>query len=405
MKKSTLFLLTLAVAMGLVATTAWATGIFAPVVSARTTEGVTWAKPAMDNVSLQGTSSNSDYLTFGSTYVGTYYAPDISLPFVARNYQGWSTVIHVAAIDHYYESDPVEVTTTFYDLAGTLVHTITDSIPHLGGHIYAQKSMSALPEDFVGSARIEVANWWNHAAAATVRVINVGQEGDGLMSYNGQTSPSTPHHIPLVRKGLIDTTLVVMNTGSFTATVVIDIYDEIGALQTSENVSIAPQASYIYNLGEQGLIPDGFVGSAAISADRGVHVVVMDVDEVEQRGAAYAHRPISSPTDWVLPVVSKEYYGWNSNFWILALATNDATITYIDLFTGTPIGSEGTGTLNWHQLAGPFPTVMEDGQIGTAYIETYGYEMEVAAYDHNSIGGAFRSYQAPEYSSMAVVLA
>ena len=105
MRKSTLFLLTLVAAVGLLSATVWAMGAL----GFRSASPSVYAAPAGDvpltrqswagdhqtthGVGAQGASTGFDGLTFGSTYVGGLDGDGVYLPLVARSYQGWFSVM------------------------------------------------------------------------------------------------------------------------------------------------------------------------------------------------------------------------------------------------------------------------------------------------------------------------
>lgn len=158
------------------------------------------------------------------------------------------------------------------------------------------------------------------------------RKDDGLVSYaSPPLSLSTPQQ----------TNFQIQNKENVTTTVKIDFYDTNGNIVATEADTIGPQASRIYyQMGDTNL-PDGFRGSAVVSADKQIEVIVGEVRYPGSPFMTAAHSGVTQgATSVVVPVVWKAYSsGWNTRLTVQNTDSSnptDVSITYYNL-AGSPV--------------------------------------------------------------------
>jgi len=81
---------------------------------------------------------------------GTGGATSVNVPFLARDYGGWTAGLRVQNL----AAEPAELSITYYDQAGRVVLLAQDSLGGSGSATYALGSIAGLPWGFLGSATI-----------------------------------------------------------------------------------------------------------------------------------------------------------------------------------------------------------------------------------------------------------
>ena len=104
-------------------------------------------------------------------------------------------------------SAPTSITVKFYDLSGSMVLSLADTIPANGSVALVQASMPGLPVGFEGGALVE-------SDELVLAVVNLAPDTrDRLLSYSGVQGATRDEVLPLVTRNASgwDTSLWVQN--------------------------------------------------------------------------------------------------------------------------------------------------------------------------------------------------
>lgn len=216
------------------------------------------------------TSSSGGASAYSGTSSG---AVDLSAPVLFKNRESngtWSTGIQLQNVG----ADPARVRLAYSaaDRTGTLLteHAV---VPPGASHTFYQPSNGALPDGFVGAARILVEN--QQPVVGLVHEVN--SERDLSMAYELLGSGDLLLHVPQVLRKVDgqNTSMQVQNRGNVPARVSISYRSSGGALvATQTDVIDAGSVRTYYHPSLPGL-PDGFAGSATITSTNGQPLVAL----------------------------------------------------------------------------------------------------------------------------------
>jgi len=132
--------------------------------------------------------------------------------------------------------------------------------------------------------------------------------------------------------------LILQNSGAAFANALISYRTGAGQV-AAEGRSIAPNASVTVDQGSVAALPQGFVGSAVVTADQDIGAVflVSAAGQLSSGRGATSGSPIA-----YAPVIYDEYFGFVTNVFVqnLDTTTTNVTIEYFDSRTGASVGSE-----------------------------------------------------------------
>jgi hypothetical protein len=192
-----------------------------------------------------------------------------------------------------------------------------------------QPSDYRIPNEWVGSAVIESLD--DQPLAVIVNQLS----DDGLgMIYPGIGAPGETLGLPLVYKNAAEwaSGVQVQNAGSLPTTVTLSYarLDGAGNL-AADRATVPPGAAVTFYQGANAELPDGHVGPATVTSLDGQPLVAV-VNAVKQGAGmamAYDAVGIGGPS-LHLPVVYREFSGWNSGVQLqnLGEAATSVTLTF-----------------------------------------------------------------------------
>jgi len=231
-------------------------------------------------------------------------AASVVAPIVFKEYNGWSTGIQVQNLG----SAPTSVDVQYVDEAGEVAASETGSIVPMAAMTFYQPANPELPTGFAGSARIRSLD----GQPLAVLVNEVRADGSA-MAYPAASAGAERLEVPLLFKRYNgwDTGLQLFNLGAAPATVQVTYHTS--AQPTSESMTIGGGKAMTLYQPANPRLPDGYVGSATVTAAPGTQLVGV-VNEVrgDARSAMnYVVGPPSAPL-LAIPLVTKGFEGWDS---------------------------------------------------------------------------------------------
>lgn len=266
----------------------------------------------------------------------------------------------------------------FYDSAGNVVDaaTFSDTIGPLQSKSYFQRNNPALPSGFRGSATVS-----SDQPIEVIETIVVHPSSPYYMSssVSGITQGATMVYVPLVfcqYSSGWNTRLTVQNTDpSSNARVTIRYFTEAGIERTPTEVWIPPNASRTYDHGDMAsqLGGTGFIGSAIVTSDRPVAVIIDEYSNYWGKLYSYCGIPESEKsTKLYVPLVAKKYGNdWYTNFMVRNVGESEANVrvTYYGQGLSSPLEvpySITSSKMIYQILESSLP----DGFVGTATLES-----------------------------------
>jgi hypothetical protein len=279
------------------------------------------------------------------------------------------------------------VLVTFYNPNGSVASTISDDIGPQQSKIFFQRNDANLPDNFVGSAvvssdvpNIEVITTEMVDPAATTMT----SAYNGIQASAASTSVSVP--IVMCRQGAFDwnTRLTVQNTSSSTANVKVDYFSESGTKVYTDNISIAPNASKLWDhydmMGADRLPGPNFMGSATVTSNYPVAVVIDEYSNSQGKLYSYAGIPNSSAAKTVrVPLVAKKFgLDWYTNIMVRNAGSTpaDLTVTYKGVYKTSGVDTPIERTIHYNNVVtSKFIYQIQENQLpntfrGTATIQS-----------------------------------
>jgi hypothetical protein len=147
--------------------------------------------------------------------------------------------------------------------------------------------------------------------------------------------------LPIMSTNGAGTSLFVQNTSSTPTDIVLEFYGSDGSRVNTIIGTMPPRGSLIYDQATLStLLPAAFEGSAVISSVRPV-AVVANIHAAENVSLlSYTEVPDDGATNVVLPYVMRDYYGWNTDFWVQNTGSALALVTMVYYRPGHAIYTE-----------------------------------------------------------------
>jgi hypothetical protein len=307
--------------------------------------------------SLVGTTASAEA---GTTSVQAY------LPVVMKEaYGGWTSRMHIR------NNGPGQspVTVEYYDQAGNLISTDSETVAAGGTWVVNQSDNPSLPQGFAGSSEVL------SPQPATVAVDEIPRSGDAI-TYDGVAAGGTTLHLPVVLNGAYggwSTGVSVMNTGDGPAGVTITYYDSNGKVAGKcDSIDALPSRGYWGVFQGGGQLPAGFIGSATVISSQPVVATVNEVNYGPIGGGATTYTGLDKGATTVhFPaVMNNAFGGWTTGMSLVNVgsAQGMVTIQYYDS-SGSIAGREqrtlgAGGCWGVYQGAGQLPP----GFSGTATV-------------------------------------
>jgi len=204
-------------------------------------------------------------------------------PLIYREYNGWNTGIVVQNLSSVFNA---LVKVYFIDNSGDIIDTIVDWICPRGSQTFYLPAINNLPGMYVGQARVESQNWWGPGdppvdAPNVLSVVNLVNYNTGQgAAYNtfpkdeamwtywvGLPFLAKDKYDPYEPSGTKWTSEIAMTNVDMRPGISvwrIDFFDQNGLLYSLCQTLNEKQVDYI-KLGNIGIIPPGWLGSAVIS--------------------------------------------------------------------------------------------------------------------------------------------
>lgn len=275
---------------------------------------------AMANFSDANSSGSYGGVSAPST---VWYAPA-----VYNNYYSYYSNMYVQNAT----GSPINITVDFYDSTGAKVATATgNAVPAYSHFVFDQSAQSELLTNKVYSAKIT-------ATGNVAPVVNIyGGALDSssapvqLYSYNPFAEGALKFYAPIIYHNYygFNTDLSVQNIGTADANVTITYSDG-----TVNEVVLKPNSGKSYYT--PGVLPENKTKfySAVVTSDQPVVVIV---NESSAGGTAATYNGLAAASQTVsIPLVMKNYYGFNTDITCqnMGTAAADITITYSGPVTG-----------------------------------------------------------------------
>lgn len=217
------------------------------------------------------------------------------------------------------QTNPANITLTFYDKAGAVIASPTDTINAGSSKTYFP--LGAVPDGFNGSVVISSST----QVRAIVNVLNDTMQGGA--SYGGFSAGATLVNLPLIMKGNygISTWFNVMNTTSAAA----DVTVEFAGASCDQTVSVPANSSHTFDQSTDTCLALGYVGAAKVTSAADVVISVMQIVDGSNSLLAY-NGFVSESTTPVMPLVTSNFYNSGTGIQIqnTGAVPTDVTVTY-----------------------------------------------------------------------------
>jgi hypothetical protein len=308
-----------------------------------------------------------DRLTYVGLPAGT---TTVWVPLLMRGANGWDTGLQV----HNLAQSTIHARISLFTQGEAVpVSVSVIQLPPLAPLAIYQPSDHRIPQEWVGSALIESLE--NQPIAVVVNELS----DDGLgMAYAGSGAPSETLALPLVYKNAGDwaSGVQVQNAGAAPATVTIAYGRGDGTtVLATDRASVPPGAAVTFYQGTTRELPDGYAGPATVTSLEGQPLVAV-VNAVRQGGGmATAYDAFGRGGQTLhLPLVYREFAGWNTGVQLQNLGTSSTVVT-----------------LTFHEEDGreaaSITRSLERGAVATVYLP------EIAELPAAFIGSAFATSQ------------
>lgn len=247
----------------------------------------------------------------------------------------YDAAFFVQNLDH---TTAASLTLRFYDSAGSLSCTLTDTLPPAASKGWWVPALTCLPAGWVGGAVIT-----SNTDIATVARPHVGAE---MTSYNGFNAGSLTSFLPMLFKSIwtdYNAAFYIQNVGAAEAHITITFRDNTGATACTLTDSLAPLASKGWWVRSLGCLPSTWVGGVVVNSDQ--PVVSIARPHVGNQVATYSGLPGGTPTAY-LPMVFKTAFDG----------------TYVGAFyvQNTDTNTTANLTLRFYDSAGTLTCTMTD---------------------------------------------
>ena len=272
-------------------------------------------------------------------------ATTLYFPGVYNNYYGFYSELVIQNTT----GDTANVTLSFYDDAGSLAASPTDTIPGNATKIFALEDLGISE----GRYAVEVVST---NAVGLVGICNnwTSAKYGEFSDYNAYSGGTTVAYAPsLVNNyyGFVSS-LTVQNVHTADANILVTYSNG-----ETETVTLVPRTAIEYYQPANPNLPSGNVDgifSAKIESTNGKKIVVLVNQEDKTKGSLASYNaPSEASTSINCPVTMKAYYQWFSAVTVqnVGSVATDITITFATGHSRTALGVPANGTHNFMQLA------------------------------------------------------
>ena len=154
-----------------------------------------------------------------------------------------------------------------------------------------------------------------------------GYNGQPGYELSGDPLPESAHvYLPIAARNGLNTTLFIQNTVGDAATIVVTFYDMDGVIVHTVGDTILPHGSLTYELATIPELPGGFEGSAVVASDQPI-LAVANVRALGADSLLSYNGILTGATEVVLPIIVRDYYDWNTDFWVQNVGSTSANVT------------------------------------------------------------------------------
>ena len=282
-------------------------------------------------------------------------ATTLYFPGVYNNYYGFYSELVIQNT----AADTANVTLSFYDDAGSLAASPTDTIPGNATKIFALGDLGISDgrysvEVVSTKALVGICNNWTSAL--------YGEFSD----YNAYSGGTTVAYAPSLNNNYYGfvSSLTVQNVDTANADILVTYSNG-----ETETVTLAPRISKEYYQPDNPNLPSGNVDgifSAKIESTNGKKIVVLVNQEDKTKGSLASYNaPSEASTSINAPVTMKAYYQWFSAVTVQNVGSvpTDITITFATGESRTAYGVPANGTYTFMQLASQGSPLPDDSSV------------------------------------------
>ena len=257
-------------------------------------------------------------------------ANDIIVAPIYRQFSNFSSWFGVQNI-----GPSADISVTYFDMTGTLVHSQTITVPADSAHYYNVDDIAALGTNYVGIAQIQGDN----PVAVMYHVIN--EASGGAAAYSGQPVFDGTQYLPQVSNS---SAIMLYNMGTMGATYLAALYPQSENAPYTTSDLIAPGTVSTLLVNSIPGVPADFQGSAIIVADPLVVALVYNEWEASSPTTATGYGAVNAneaDTSFYVPYVRKSFDGYVTaiNVQNVGSSSDDVTVTYYNQ-DGSSAGSE-----------------------------------------------------------------
>jgi hypothetical protein len=184
----------------------------------------------------------------------------VLVPFVLRNYRGWSTGLQVQNLG----GAPTTVTITYQRLNGPGGGVETALVPPNASALFYQPANQQLPDDFLGTAQVTSSD----GAPLVVLVNIVNPQSAAAMSYlaTAPTGPVLPLAFVARQAEGWSTSILVFNPQPVAQPIRVSYFDFEGRELAREEETLPASGTRSFFQQRHPNLPDGFVGTAVVQS-------------------------------------------------------------------------------------------------------------------------------------------
>lgn len=206
-------------------------------------------------------------------------------------------------IQNVHALNPANITIKYYNEAGGLSCTVTDTVAALASKGYWLPNVACLSDGWVGGVEVT-----SSQPIVTVARPHIGSQ---ITTYNGFASGSATAYVPMLFKnafgGSYKAAFYVQNVHpSNNANITIQYYDSAGNLSCSTTDTISPQASKGYWLPSEACLSNGWVGGAIVTSTQ--NIVTVGRPHIDTQVTTYPGFSTANTTAY-LPMLFKDAFG------------------------------------------------------------------------------------------------
>jgi len=284
-------------------------------------------------------------------------ATTLYFPGVYNNYYGF----HSELVIQNTAADTANVTLSFYDDAGSLAASPTDTIPGNATKVFALGDLGISD----GRYSVEVVSTNSKALVGICNNWTSALYGE-FSDYNAYSGGTTVAYAPSLNNNYYGfvSSLTVQNVDTADANILVTYSNG-----ETEMVTLAPRTSKEYYQPDNPNLPSGNVDgifSAKIESTNDKKIVVLVNQEDKTKGSLASYNaPSEASTSINCPVTMKAYYQWFSAVTVqnVGSVATDLTITFATGESRTAYGVPANGTHNFIQLASDGSPLPDDSSV------------------------------------------